>query len=48
MKNNEWILFLAFLKVDRINRIIRIKRPSADGGASPQAIKNPKDPVNPV
>jgi hypothetical protein len=34
-------------QLDRINRIIRIVRPSAEGH-SPQVIKNPINLVNPV
>ncbi len=44
--SKEWILIFK-KQLDRINRIVRIKRPSAEG---PLAVgeKNPVNPVNPV
>jgi hypothetical protein len=45
-KNKEWILIFK-RKLDRINRIIGIKRPSAER-APRRRRKNPVNPVNPV
>jgi hypothetical protein len=44
--SKEWILIFKN-KLDRINRIIRIERPSAEGRLA-AGEKNPIDPVNPV
>jgi len=45
-KTAEWILIFK-KQLDRINRIVRIERPSAEG---PLAVgeNNPVNPVNPV
>ena len=45
-KKEEWILILK-KQLDRINRIIRIERPST-GGPLAAGEKNPVNPVNPV
>ena len=44
--NKEWILNFK-KQLDRINRIIRIERPSAEGPLA-AGEKNPINPVNPV
>jgi hypothetical protein len=42
----EWILLFE-KKLDRINKIVRIERPSAEGPLA-AGEKNPVNPVNPV
>jgi len=45
-KKEEWILIFK-KQLDRINRIVRIKRPSVEGPLA-AGEKNPVNPVNPV
>ena len=45
-KKEEWILIFE-KKLDRINKIVRIERPSAEGPLA-AGEKNPVNPVNPV
>ena len=45
-KKVEWILIFK-KQLDRINRIVRIERPSAEGPLA-AGEKNPVNPVNPV
>ena len=45
-KKEEWILIYE-KQLDRINRIVRIERPSAEGPLA-AGKKNPVNPVNPV
>jgi len=45
-KEVEWILILKKV-ADRINRIVRIERPAAEGHLAVGGKKNPQYPVNP-